>query len=109
MSRAHIAVENGDIEALRILLDEGVDVHEEHYGLTLLHHAVDAEIDGHVQTGEPLHVDTTAYLLSRGADPLRPASGQSSITADQMAHERGHWLAVELFDAWKVTHRMRRG
>ncbi|WP_353074038.1 ankyrin repeat domain-containing protein [Amycolatopsis carbonis] len=42
ISPAHIAVENGDIETLKTLLDEGVGVHEEHYGLTLLHHAVDA-------------------------------------------------------------------
>ncbi|WIX82832.1 ankyrin repeat domain-containing protein [Amycolatopsis carbonis] len=81
MSRAHIAVENGDIKTLRTILEGGVDVNEEHHGLTLLHHAVDAEIDGHVQTGEALRVDTTAYLLLQGADPLRPANDHTGMSA----------------------------
>jgi hypothetical protein len=53
--------------------------------------------DGHIQTGEPLHVDVTALLLARGADPLRSCN---SITAAMEAEQRGHWLATELMRAW---------
>ena len=104
MSPAHLAVEMEDLESLRDLLDAGADVHEEYYGLTLLHHAVDAEIDGHTQTGEPLHVDTTAYLLARGADPRRRSGGGTGVSAEHMAFVRGHWLATSLFEEWIRTH-----
>lgn len=69
------ALEQDDLEELCRLLDAGWDVHEEFDGFTLLHAAVDGEIDGHAQTGKPLHVDATALLLSKGADPLRPSHG----------------------------------
>ena len=39
-------------------------------GWTLLRHAVDIEADSHDQ-GRALHVDVTAFLLARGADPAR--------------------------------------
>ncbi|MEU9918053.1 hypothetical protein [Streptomyces sp. NPDC051001] len=41
----------------------GADIYEECDGFALLHRAVDGEIDGHVQTGEPFHVDATCFLL----------------------------------------------
>nr|WP_228473508.1 ankyrin repeat domain-containing protein [Streptomyces calidiresistens] len=104
MSPAHRAVEMEDLEALRDLLDRGVDVNEEHDGLTLLHHSIDVEIDGHVQTGKPLHVDTTAYLLSRGADPRRRSGGGSGISAEHMAFVEGHWLALSLIREWIRLH-----
>ncbi|ADG74166.1 hypothetical protein Cfla_1266 [Cellulomonas flavigena DSM 20109] len=66
--------------------------------MPLLHHAIDVEIDSHVQSGEPLHVDATALLLARGADPLR-AAGLPAESALDMARRRGHWLAVELIEA----------
>jgi hypothetical protein len=66
MTPAYLAVENEDLTSLRELLDSG---------MTLLQHAVDIEIDGHTQTGLPLHVDVTAYLLARGADPLASPVG----------------------------------
>jgi hypothetical protein len=62
-------------------------------GWTLLHHAIDIEIDGHDQTGKPLHVDVTAFLLARGADPMRPYNGVPAIVE---AETRGHWLAAEV-------------
>lgn len=98
MTPAHLAVENEDLPALRDLIDGGVDVEEADGGLTLLQHAIDVEIDGHAQTGEPLHVDVTAYLLARGADPL--ASSSPSVgSALHMARLNGHWLAVAVIEA----------
>ncbi|WP_211244272.1 ankyrin repeat domain-containing protein [Actinospica robiniae] len=78
--------------------DAGHDVEDDNGdGWTLLRHAVDTEIDGHDQTGKPLHVDVTALLLARGADPLRSADG---VTVVAEAERRGHWLAAELMNAW---------
>jgi hypothetical protein len=101
---AHYAVEMEDLEALRDLLDQGDNINEEHQGLTLLHHAIDVEIDGHTQTGDPLHVDVTAYLLARGADPQRRSGGGSGVSAEHMALARGHWLASCLIEEWIRTH-----
>ncbi|GII55529.1 hypothetical protein Pth03_39180 [Planotetraspora thailandica] len=98
-SPAHLAVEHEDLPTLRDLLNNGHDVQDaDTSGLTLLHHAIDGEIDGHHQTGEPLHVDVTAYLLARGADPLAPSHRYG--TPLQMATFSGHWLAVELIHSW---------
>jgi hypothetical protein len=79
MTPAHIAVENEDLPRLRELLDTGVDVEEVDGGMTLLQRAVEVELDGHTQTGVPLHVDVTAYLLARGADPLACAVRAGAI------------------------------
>lgn len=100
MSPARLALEQDDLEELRRLLDAGWDVHEEYCGFTLLHAAVNGEIDGHVQTGEPLHVDATALLLSKGADPLRPSHQGKGLSAHHLAFVSGHWLASDLFEAW---------
>jgi uncharacterized protein len=95
---AHDAVELEDLPALRNLLDAGHDVEGDvGDGWTLLRHAIDTEVDGHDQTGAPLHVDVTAFLLGRGADPLRRHDGVSAV---EEAEARGHWLAVELMRAW---------
>ncbi len=97
-SPAHQAVELGDLPRLRDLLDAGHDVEDDGgRGWTLLRHAVDVEVDSHDQTGEPLHVDVTAFLLARGADPMRPFNGVPVVTA---AETRGHWLAAEMMRAW---------
>ena len=97
-SAAHNAVELEDLPQLRDLLDAGADVEGDGGdGWTLLRHAIDIEVDGHIQTGKPLHVDATALLLSRGADPLREHNGKSALDE---AIERGHWLAVEVMRAW---------
>jgi hypothetical protein len=101
MSRAHRAVEHGDLETLARLLRSGeADIHEEDDGFTLLHHAIDVELDAHNQTGEPLHVDTTALLLALGADPRRGPSGGAGPTAEHFAFVNGHWLASCLIEAW---------
>ncbi|WP_116203270.1 ankyrin repeat domain-containing protein [Amycolatopsis circi] len=101
MTPAHSAVEMENLPALRDLLDGGVDVNEEWNGFTLLHHAIDIEGDGHVQSGEPLHVDATAYLLARGADPFLRTKDSGRLTAEELAHANGHWLAIALLDSWK--------
>jgi uncharacterized protein len=76
----------------------GHDVEDDDgHGWTLLRHAVDAEHDSHVQTGGPLHADVTAFLLARGANPLRPRNG---ITVAAEAETCGHWLAAEIMRAW---------
>jgi hypothetical protein len=100
MSAAHAAIETGDLEALRDLLDAGTDIHEEFGGMTLLHHAVDSEIDAHAQTGEPLSVTVTAYLLARGADPQRKSHAGKGLSAEHSAFVNRHWIATALFQAW---------
>lgn len=91
------AIEHYDLCALKDALDRGESIHQEKKGLTLLHHAVDAESDAHAQTGDPLHVDATALLLARGADPTRRSGGGSGVSAEHVALLAGHWLALELF------------
>jgi uncharacterized protein len=100
-SPAHQAVEFQDLRALRDALDAGADVHEERDGMTLLHHAIDIELDSSNRPDVSLHVDTTAFLLARGADPTRKSHQGRGLSAEHMAFVSGHWLATELFEAWK--------
>ncbi|MFB7275448.1 ankyrin repeat domain-containing protein [Streptomyces sp. NPDC056244] len=100
MSAARLALEQDNLEELRRLLDAGWDVHEEYNGFSLLHSAVNGEIDAHIQTGEPLHVDATALLLSKGADPMRPSHEGNGLSALHLAFVSSHWLAFDLFEAW---------
>lgn len=65
--------------------------------MTLLTHAIDAEGDGALQTGEPLTVHTTAVLLAFGADPeLAGPDGDSPM---DLATRYGHDPAVRLLRA----------
>jgi ankyrin repeat protein len=99
-SPAHDSVEFEDLPRLRELLDAGHDVEDDAGdGWSLLHHAIDIEHDSHLQTGEPLRVNVTAFLLARGADPLHRYNG---VTVLEDATRRGHWLAAELMRAWIV-------
>jgi hypothetical protein len=98
MSPAHLAIEHGNLPGLRDLLDAGHDVEDDNGGgWTLLRHAINAEYDIHTRTGQPLHADATAFLLARGADPLRQSNGLS-VAAE--AEKRGHWLAAEIMQTW---------
>jgi uncharacterized protein len=97
------AIEMDDLPALKSALDSGFDIETEKDGLTLLHYAIDAESDSHHQSGKPLHVDATALLLAYGADPDRRSGGGTGVTAEHMAFLSGHWLAIELFRAWRKT------
>jgi hypothetical protein len=97
-SPAHEAVELEDLPRLRDLLDAGHDAEDDNGdGFTLLRHAIDVEHDGHVQTGQPLHADVTAFLLARGADPLHQSNGISVV---EEAATRGHWLAADIMRGW---------
>ncbi|WP_406466255.1 hypothetical protein [Streptomyces sp. NBC_00111] len=115
MPRTHLAVEQDRLEELRDLLAAGADIHEESNGFTLLHRAVDGEIGGHVQTGEPLHVDATCFLLSQGADPhvvhtaapecqpiIRPSQQASACRRSlrSLAHPQGHQKRSLKDGAW---------
>lgn len=99
MTPAHLAVEHEDLPKLRDLLDSGSDIEDaDEHGFTLLLHAIDVERDGANQTGDPLQVSVTAFLLARGADPLRRDC--SGLTPLDYAEMTGHWLAAEVIRAW---------
>jgi uncharacterized protein len=88
-SPAHLAVEQQDLPRLRDLLDAGHDMEDDDgHGWTLLRHAIDVEHDGHVQAGEPLHADVTAF---------------NGVPVFVEAEIRGHWLAAEIMRAWIKT------
>ncbi len=94
---AHRAVEQEDAEALARLLAAGSDPDEVFSNMTLLTHAIDAEGDGPLQSGQPLTVHTTAVLLAFGADPeLADPDGRTPM---DMANHYGHDLAVNLLQA----------
>jgi hypothetical protein len=96
-----------DLPLLRDLLDAGHDVEDDDGdGWTLLRHAIDIEHDSHVQSGQPLHVDVTAFLLARGADPLRECNGVAAVAE---AESCGHWLAASIMRAWIVRGRLTAG
>ncbi|MFV2117436.1 HDIG domain-containing metalloprotein [Streptomyces sp. Act-28] len=87
------AVEHQDVELLARLLDAGADP-DEGSGVTPLTHAIDAEGDGALQTGDPLTAATTAVLLAYGADPQLPdASGRTPL---QVAEHYDHVPAIRL-------------
>ena len=97
---AHSAVEHGRVGELRRLLDAGWDVNDPASdGETLLHHAIDIEVDGATQTGAPLEVELTTLLVSRGADLSHRWHSQTPLEA---ATDRGHDLAVEVIRAAKA-------
>ncbi|MEV0269628.1 ankyrin repeat domain-containing protein [Hamadaea sp. NPDC050747] len=104
VSPAHQAVEMGLSKELYELLKAGADVHEEHDGLTLLHHALDVEIDAVRQTGAEFHADMTTLLLLMGADPTRRSHGGRGVSSEHVAFVEGHWLALLHFEEWKRAH-----
>ncbi|WP_415939936.1 ankyrin repeat domain-containing protein [Streptomyces sp. 039-1] len=95
---AHHAVEHDDTEALARWLAGGADPDEVFSNMTLLTHAIDAEGDGSLQSGEPLTVHITAVLLAFGADPeLADPAGRTPL---DMAAHYGHNLAANLLRAY---------
>ncbi|GLW02413.1 ankyrin repeat domain-containing protein [Streptomyces lavendulae] len=94
---AHLAVEHADAETLARLLADGADPNEVFGRMTLLTHAIDAEGDGALQTGDPLTVHTTAVLLAFGADP--ELAGPDGASPMDLATRYGHDLAVRLLRA----------
>lgn len=94
----HLAVEHSDAETTARLLDAGADPNTVCcWNMTLLLHAIDAEVDGAVQTSQPLTVATTAVLLAYGADPRRP--GPDGTLPLRFATQHGHDLAARLLSA----------
>ncbi|MFJ6509102.1 ankyrin repeat domain-containing protein [Streptomyces sp. NPDC091879] len=94
---AHHAVEHDDAEALARWLAGGADPDEVFSNMTLLTHAIDAEGDGSLQSGEPLTFHVTAVLLAFGADPeLANPDGRTPL---DMAAHYGHDLAASLLQA----------
>ncbi|MEU8465106.1 hypothetical protein [Streptomyces sp. NPDC029003] len=91
---AHQAVESGDYAELIRLLDEGADVNEVCWGMTLLEHAIDLEGDSALQSGTPIDSRLTAILLAYGADPRPQPPGRRS-TMDLAGHY-GHDIARRL-------------
>ncbi|MDT0445699.1 ankyrin repeat domain-containing protein [Streptomyces johnsoniae] len=102
-SPAHQAVEMEDLDALGKLLDVGADVHEEHDGLSLLHHALDIAFNSDAECGEK-QIDTVAFLLSRGADPTRRSGGGTGVSAEHMAFLADNARIFGMFAAWKREH-----
>lgn len=100
-SPAHNAVEMSDIESLVSLLDSGTDVDDPTSdGCTLLHHAIDLEVDSAAQTGESLKVGLTRLLVERGADLDHRWHGQTPL---EVAEHRGHHLAVAVIRAARLS------
>ncbi|MFK0237758.1 ankyrin repeat domain-containing protein [Streptomyces vinaceus] len=93
---AHQAVESGDHAELTRLLDEGADVNEVCWGMTLLEHAIDLEGDSALQSGTPIDSRLTAILLAYGADPRPQPPGRMS--AMDLADFYGHDIAYRLID-----------
>ncbi|MFP3991901.1 ankyrin repeat domain-containing protein [Streptomyces sp. E11-3] len=91
---AHRAVEHEDAETLARLLANGADPDEVSGNMTLLTHALDAEGDGALQSGDPLTVHTTAVLLAFGADPQ--LANPDGHTPMDVAVHYGHDLAIQL-------------
>jgi ankyrin repeat protein len=92
--RLHDAVEMEDLDLLRSLLASGGDPNErDDYGMPLLHHAIDVQADGAIQTGRVMESDTTRLLLEAGADPRIAWEGKSAL---EFARHYGHTSAAEL-------------
>jgi uncharacterized protein len=70
------AVELSDVGTARSLLTAGQDVNAVHghepQPFSLLHHAIDVEVDGFNQTGRPPQIEMIELLLEAGADPTEP-------------------------------------
>jgi ankyrin repeat protein len=75
----HIAFESMLLEPLELLLQSGADIDvADSLGRTLLHLAVDSDVDGAVQNAWPLTMAWTRLALRLGADvALATAEGQT--------------------------------
>lgn len=64
----HSAAENGNVQAIRWLVENGADIDiRSQKGWTPLHQAVDADSDGAIQVGEEPQMVTTRTLIELGA------------------------------------------
>jgi ankyrin repeat protein len=90
----HAAIENGQVACVRLLIARGADLERPVGGMSPLANAVDAAIDGTIQTGgkpgdEPTEI--ISLLLEAGADPapgLRVARDYKSTKLIEFLLER---------------------
>jgi uncharacterized protein len=86
----HVAAEYSDVAAIEYLFSSGCDLNVRDFnGTTSLHRAIDAEIDGSVQTDEPLDFKTTKRLIELGADlTIQDNAGDTPIDVVDAYGER---------------------
>jgi uncharacterized protein len=89
-SLLHIAAELKDVAAIEYLINSGCSPNRrDNYGQTPLHIAVDSDIDGAIQTGEPLEYRATKRLIELGADAMmQNDKGESPMDLVQRYGER---------------------
>lgn len=80
-SLLHFAAEFQDIAAIEYLINLSCDPNQpDNYGQTPLHIAVGSDIDGAIQTDEPLEYKATKRLLELGADiTMKDNQGKTPI------------------------------
>lgn len=86
----HKAIESGNMEVIRLLIEQGADINAEvagpdPEGWTALHLAA---FDG--------HHEVVKYLLDHGADLSRPGKGASKMTPIRVAVTRAHPESVRV-------------
>ncbi|MGB0901392.1 ankyrin repeat domain-containing protein [Halocynthiibacter sp.] len=76
-----LTIEIGHHKIFDVLLDAGADINGfDNHGFTVLHHAVDAEADGAIQTGEVPLPEFTHKLLNKGVKlSLKSKRGETAI------------------------------
>ena len=92
LTPTQLAVSEGDMEALKLLLDYGTDVNElpgDEFGRTALQAACEREIG-------PAKTELINFLLDRGADVNAEAGLECGVTALQAAAITGDIKIVEL-------------
>ena len=90
------AISNLEADTARRLLENGANPNEvgELNGWTLLHFAIDAEVDQATQRQTLLSGELTCLLLDAGADAsIRNRNGETPL---EMARRRGHFVAARL-------------
>lgn len=89
----HAAVENDQLEVVRKLVAAGSNLEAlDTSGWTPLCLAVDAEIDSSHQTGKPLSLQITTFLLEAGANP----SGDEKTSPLRIAQDYECEEAIQL-------------
>lgn len=93
----HAAIERQHLRQLKGLLSAGFDVdHPTSDGMTLLHHAIQVEVQSATAANLPVSVEMTSLLVSNGADLEARWRGQTPLDT---ATTRQHHLAVDVIQA----------